>query len=140
MPLNKPRLSTLTQITGERPRCQYCRKELTPRTQYVRVDGHITSPPTTDELLTMNCNGPSRLAAKEAIERFGYMPERVFRLIHKTSFVDSPCTEIHFLTDKFDGYGFKDLKLFCNNDCGRLFGIAAWAAGYRIKVNPDEED
>ena len=41
-----------------------------------------------------------------------------------------PVSAIHFWTGTYHGYGYTDTpKLFCNNDCGRLFGLAAWRAG-----------
>jgi hypothetical protein len=64
----------------------------------------------------------------------------VFRLRHRTTIwvPDQVCTVLHFWTGKYDGYGYTDTpKLFCNNDCGRLFGLAAWRAGYRMKGRSD---
>ena len=48
----RPRLPTLAQLTGERPRCQYCGKSVQPRTHRVLVLGHLTQVPTIEELRT----------------------------------------------------------------------------------------
>ena len=49
-------------------------------------------------------------------------------------YTQSTYTKMHFWTGKDQGYGYTDTpKLFCNIDCGRLFGLAAWRAGYRMK-------
>ena len=126
------RLPTLKQIAGDRPRCQYCNKELAPLTEIVEVGGHITSVPTVDELLQMVQPRPTYPSTEDAIKR-GYRPEFVFRMTRRANWKDEPYTKLHFWTGKFDGHGYTDTpKLFCNNDCGRLFGLAAWRAGYRM--------
>ena len=131
--MTKPRLPTLKQIAGERPRCQYCDKELKPVTCTVEVDGHITVPPTVDELIQMAQPNPTWPPTGMAVER-GYLPARVFQIRHKTNHKSEPIRAFHFWTGKYHGYGYTDTpKLFCNNDCGRLFGLAAWRAGYRMK-------
>jgi hypothetical protein len=133
----KINLPTLKHITGERPRCQYCNEELCPLTEYVEVGGHITSVPTVDELLRMPQPKPTYPSTNDAI-RFGYQAAFVFRMQHKRTFKEEPYTRISFWTGKFGGYGYTDTpKLFCNNDCGRLFGLAAWRAGYRMKGRTD---
>jgi hypothetical protein len=129
----KPRLPTLKRIVGERPRCQYCDKELKPVTCTVEVNGHITAPPTVEELIQMAQPNPAWPPTSIAVER-GYLPDRVFQVRLKTNHMTEPVTAIHFWTGKDHGYGYTDTpKLFCNNDCGRLFGLAAWRAGYRMK-------
>jgi hypothetical protein len=131
--MSKPRSPTLKQLTGERPHCQYCGKELRPVTCTVEVTGYITEPPTVDELIQMAQPGPSWPPISIAVER-GYLPERVFLIRHKTNHKTEPVTAIHFWTCKDHGYGYADTpKHFCNNDCGRLLGLAAWRAGYRMK-------
>jgi hypothetical protein len=55
-------------------------------------------------------------------------------MTYRKTYILKAYTKIHFWTGKFDGYGFDDTpKLFCNNECGRLFGLYAWRAGYRTK-------
>jgi hypothetical protein len=131
--MSKLRLPTLKQITGERPRCQYCGKELKPLTCTVEVAGHTCTPPTTDELIQMPQPKPSYPSTELAVER-GYRPERVFRMTRTADYTKAPVTRLHFWTGKDHGYGYTDTpKLFCNNECGRLFGLAAWRAGYRMK-------
>jgi hypothetical protein len=131
--MSKPRLPTLKQIAGERPRCQYCGKELKPVTETVEVTGQITALPSVDELLQMPQPRPSYPPTRIAVDR-GYRPERVFRMTGKTDYTKTPYHKLHFWTGKDQGYGYTDTpKLFCNNDCGRLFGLAAWRAGYRMK-------
>ena len=49
----KPRQPTLTQSQGERPRCQYCGKDLKPLKCTVEVADHITKVPSNHELLGM---------------------------------------------------------------------------------------
>jgi hypothetical protein len=129
----KPELPTLRQITGERPRCQYCGKDLTPTTSEVEVMGHITTAPMCDELLKMATPQPSWPLPQDAIER-GYRPDRVFRLRHRTTWKNEPSTKIGFWTGRYEGIGYIDMpKLFCNNFCGSRFGMAAWVVGYRMK-------
>ena len=129
----KPRLPTLKQIHGERPRCQFCGKDLKPLTCTVELTEHITEVPTADELLGMPQPNPTWPTTNVAVER-GYRPEFVFRLTHKATWNHEPFTVLHFWTGKYDGYGYTDTpKLFCKNDCGRRFGLAAWRAGYRMK-------
>jgi hypothetical protein len=131
--MSKPRLPTLKQIAGERPRWQYCGKELKPVTETVEVTGHVNVPPMIDSLLQMAQPRPSYPPTKIAVER-GYRPERVFPMTCKVDYTKTPYTKLHFWTGKDQGYGYTDTpKLFCNNDCGRLFGLAAWRAGYRMK-------
>jgi hypothetical protein len=131
--MSRPRLPTLKQSAGERPRCQYCDKELKPVTDTVEVTGHITVPPAIDGLLRMQQPKPSYPSTNIAVDR-GYQPERVFRMTLKVDYTKTPYTRLHFWTGKDQGYGYTDTpKLFCNNDCGRLFGLAAWRAGYRLK-------
>jgi hypothetical protein len=131
--MTKPRQPTLKQITGDRPRCQYCGKDLKPLTCTVEVTGHICTPPTTDELIQMPQPKPSYPSTEDAVQR-GYQSDRAFRQTHKATWKDEPCTILHFWTGRYDGYGYTDTpKLFCNNECGRLFGLAAWRAGYRMK-------
>ena len=77
--------------------------------------------------------------SQEAMEQ-GYQPGRVFRLQHKASWKDEPYTRISFWTGLYEGIGYSDTpKLFCNNFCGSRFGMAAWAAGYRMKRLLDNE-
>ena len=39
------------------------------------------------------------------------------------------------------GYGYTDTpKLFFNQHCGLLFGLAAWRAGYRMKGLEQQRD
>ena len=131
--MSKPRLPTLKQIAGERPRCQYCGQELKPVTDTFEVAGQITVPPLVDSLLQMPQPRPSYPSTKIAVDR-GYKPERVFRMTCKVDYTKMPYTKLHFWTGKDQGHGYTDTpKLFCNNDCGRLFGLGAWRAGYRMK-------
>ena len=81
------RLPTLKQITGERPRCQYCGTELRPVTCTVEVAGHICTPPTADELIQVPQPKPSYPSTEDAVQR-GYQPDRVFRLTHKSTWKD----------------------------------------------------
>ncbi len=77
---------------------------------------------------------PTRPTTNVAVER-GFRPEFVFRFTHKATWNHEPYTSIHFWTGKDHGYGYTDTpKLFCNKDCGRLFGLAAWRAGCRMKA------
>lgn len=101
----------------------------------VEVTGHVTLPPSVDELIGMAQPNPTWPPISIAVER-GYLPERVFQIRHKTNHKTEPFTAIHFWTGKYDGYGYTDTpKLFCNNNCGHKFGLAAWHAGYRMKVH-----
>ena len=134
-----PKVPTLRQITGERPRCQYCGKNLRPRTSEVEVMGHITTAPTCEELLTMPTPRPSWPSPRDAIER-GYQPGHVFRLCHRTTWKDEPSTKFGFWTGLYEGIGYVDTpRLFCNNFCGSRFGMAAWVAGYRMKWLTENE-
>ena len=81
--MSRSRLRTLKQIAGERPRCQYCGKELKPVTCTVEVTGHITDVPAIDELLRMQQPNPTWPTTSVAVER-GYRPEFVFRMTHKS--------------------------------------------------------
>jgi hypothetical protein len=131
--MSKSRLPTLKQIAGERPHCQYCGKELKPVTETIELTGQITVPPSIDSLLQMPQPRPSYPSTNIAVDR-GYQPERVFRMTLKVDYTKTPYTRLHFWTGKDQGYGYTDTpKLFCNNDCSRLFGLAAWQAGYRMK-------
>ncbi len=137
--MNKPKLPTLRQITGERPRCQYCGKDLKPTTSEVEVMGHIATAPTSEELLTMPTPQPSWPLPQDAIER-GYRPDLVFRMRHRTTWKDEPSTKIGFWTGLYEGIGYSDTpRLFCNNFCGSRFGMAAWVAGFRMKKFLDNE-
>lgn len=76
---------------------------------------------------------PTRPTTNIAVDR-GYQPERVFRMTCKVDYTSTPYTKLHYWTGKDHGYGYTHTpKLFCNSDCGRLFGLAAWRAGYRMK-------
>jgi hypothetical protein len=131
--MSKRRLPTLKQIAGERPHCQYCGNELKPVTETVEVTGQIAAPPSVDSLLQMPQPRPSYPSTNMAVDR-GYRPERVFRMTCKFDHTKTPYTKLHFWTGKDQGYGYTDTpKLFYNNDCGRLFGLAAWRTGYRMK-------
>jgi hypothetical protein len=135
--MSKPRLPTLKQIAGERPRCQFCGKELKPVTCSVELAGHITRLPAVEQLLRMPQPDLRYPSTEDAVKR-GYRPEFVFRLTHMADWKNEPFTKLHFWTGKYDGYGYTDTpKLFCNNECGRLFGLAAWRAGYRMKGQSD---
>ena len=99
-----PRLPTLKQILGERPRCQYCGKELKPVTYTVELAEHITKVPTADELLGKPQPSPTWPTTNVATER-GYRPEFVFRVAHKVNWKHEPFTVLHFWTGKDQGYG-----------------------------------
>ena len=131
--MSKRRLPMLKQIAGERPRCQYCGKELKPVSDTVEVTGHVSAPPSVDSLLQMQQPRTSYPSTNIAVDR-GYRPERVFRMTSKVDYTKTPYTRLHFWTGKDQGYGYTDKpKPFCNSDCGRQFGLAAaWRAGYRI--------
>jgi hypothetical protein len=77
--MSKRRLPTLKQVAGERPRCQYCGKELKPVTETVEVTGHINVPPAVESLFQMPQPRPSYPPTRIAVDR-GYRPERVFRM------------------------------------------------------------
>ena len=131
--MSKSRLPTLKQVAGDRPRCQYCGKELKPVTDTVEVTSQINTPPPVDELIQMQQPKLSYPPTNIAVDR-GYQPERVFRMTLKVDYTKTPYTRLHFWTGKDQVYGYTDTpKLFCKNDCGRLFGLAAWRAGYRMK-------
>jgi hypothetical protein len=131
--MSKRRLPTLKQIAGEHPHCQYCGKELKPVTETVDVTAHINAPPAVDSLLQMPQPKPSYPSTRIAVDR-GYKPERVFRMTLKSDYTKTRYTKLHFWTGKDQGYGYTDTPpLFCNNECGRLFGLAAWRVGYRMK-------
>jgi hypothetical protein len=124
---------TLKAITGERPRCQYCGKDVQPRTHRVLVLGHLTQVPTIEELRTLPQPEPHYPSVEEAI-KWGYDPDRVFRMSRKTNFREEPYTMIHFWTGTYDAWGHQDARwLFCCMECGLGFGLAAWRAGYRMK-------
>jgi len=135
--MSKPRLPTLKQITGERPRCQFCGKDLKPETCSIELKDHITEPPETEELLRMPQPRPSYPSTQDAVQR-GYCAEFVFRMTHRADWKNEAFTILRFWTGKFDGHGYTDTpQLFCNQECGLLFGLAAWRAGYRMKGRSD---
>jgi hypothetical protein len=101
--------------------------------------GHIVTAPTCEELLTMPTPQPSWPSPQDALER-GYRPARVFRLHHRTTWKDEPSTKIGFWTGEYEGIGYIDTpRLFCTTVCGYRFGMAAWAAGYRMKRLTEEQ-
>ena len=63
----------------------------------VEVIGHITAPPSVDELIQMArpCIELGRPRTSVAVER-GYLPERVFQIRHKTNHMAEHVTAIHF--------------------------------------------
>jgi hypothetical protein len=137
---NKLKIPSLRRITGERPHCQYCGKDLRPTTSDVEVMGHITTAPTCEELLAMPTPRHSWPLPQDAIER-GYRLDRVFRLPHRTTWGDQPSTKIGFWTGQYEGIGYSDTpRLFCNSFCGFRFGMAAWVAGSRMKRLIENED
>jgi hypothetical protein len=80
---------TLKAITGERPRCQYCGKGVQPRTHRVLVLGHMTEVPTIEELRTLPQPELHYPSVEEAI-KWGYEPDRVFRMASKTKVWEKP--------------------------------------------------
>jgi hypothetical protein len=108
----------LKSVTGERPRCQYCDKELVPDSSSVELIGHLSEAP----------------AAAGYLAEYGYHPDRVFRLKHRQNYSGDPITSISFWRGTYLAYGKgKDgTPLFCSQPCGWQFGVACWNAGMRI--------
>jgi hypothetical protein len=101
------------------------------------VLGHITQVPTIEELRTLPQPEPHYPSVEEAI-KWGYEPDGVFRMTRKTNFREERYTMIHFWTGTYDAWGHQEARwLFCCMNCGLLFGLAAYQAGYRMKGRPD---
>jgi hypothetical protein len=109
---------TLKSVTGERPRCQYCDKELVPDTSTVELTGHLSEAPAAESFAHYHC----------------YHPDRVFKLKHRQNYSGEPVTSMSFWRGTYFGYGkAKDgTPLFCSQPCGWHFGVACWNAGMRI--------
>ncbi len=109
---------TLKSVTGKRPRCQHCDKELVPETSTVELAGHLAEAPAQASFAPYHC----------------YHPDRVFKLKHRTNYSGEPVTSISYLRGTYIGYGrAKDgTLLFCSQTCGWHFGVACWNAGMRI--------
>ena len=131
---------TLKELTGERPRCQYCGKEVKPRNQRVRCSGTSPKCPRRSRSCA-RCSSPSPTIRPSTWRSSGVMTgARVFRLRHRTSDFQSQkaYTAIHFWTGTYDAWGHQDARwLFCCMECGLSFGIAAYRAGYRMKGRTD---
>ena len=135
----RPRMPTLAQLTGERPRCQYCGKDVKPRNERVEVLGHLAVPPSLEELRTMQQPEPSYPSIDLAAQA-GLRTEVRVPLCAGTSVFQSQkaYTAIHFWTGTYDAWGHQDARwLFCCMECGLSFGIAAYRAGYRMKGRTD---
>ena len=112
---------TLKSVTGKRPRCQHCDKELVPETSTVELAGHLAEAPAQASFAPYHC----------------YHPDRVFKLKHRNNYAGEPVTSVSYWRGTYIGYGrAKDgTLLFCSQPCGWHFGVACWNAGMRIPKN-----
>ena len=109
---------TLKAVTGKRPRCQYCDKELVPDTRTVDLAGHLSEAPAAESFAHYHC----------------YHPDRVFKLKHRQNYSGEPVTSMSFWRGTYLGYGKANdgTLLFCSQPCGWQFGFACWNVGMRI--------
>lgn len=134
----KPKLPTLMQMTGERPRCQYCDEPLKPYTSWFMMPGHLTKPPTFEEIqvvvneIRKRGFTPCLLPTNEDC----YQPEWVYRLTHSKSIYNSqPETRVSYWTGRYEGYGWSkdNIRMFCGTNCAVQFATSCHNAGMRIK-------
>ena len=141
--LKRVKCPSLTKVTGERPKCQNCKKPLKARTFWVEIVGHVNQPPSAGELAVLKQPHPTWPNADEAI-KCGYEAARVFRIEHLLSWRQEPSTKLSFWRGFFDGYGWSSdgtPPLFCSQFCGVQFGVACWHAGMRItEKNPNKSE
>jgi hypothetical protein len=125
--MSEIKLPTLRQITGERPRCQYCDKELRPWTSAFTLYVAVALPPTLDEI---DQAPPSKsigtLSVLKENFKWGYRPERVFRIKHRETPYDVRHkwdTRFTYWTGRYDGYVRADTHvLFCSLTHAAYFG------------------
>jgi hypothetical protein len=135
----------LAEVTGERPRCQYCDKPLRPWTTAIEVVGRLGSPPELDVLVSLE---PTvQLLYKSFADwasEVGYQANNVFRLEHITDHRGPPATRIWFWKGYYHGHGrgHDGTVLFCSRFCSGVFAVIAWNAGMiirREKCSPSNE-
>jgi hypothetical protein len=126
-----PRLKTLMQMTGERPRCQFCDKPLKPATRSMWLKGHVDVPPDLERLTEDDMALGGKL---EDARRTGYRPELVYKLKHLDTDPKYAKTEVSYWAQACDGWGQgKDgTRLFCSFQCGVYFAEACWNSDMRI--------
>jgi hypothetical protein len=92
-------MKTLKQLTGERPRCQHCDKELKPWTSSAWFKGSLEAPPALESVSEEMVPGGLSLAR---LRQLWYEPARVHRmkLLRHTQE-----TEFSFWTGDYAGYG-----------------------------------
>jgi hypothetical protein len=132
--LKRVKCPPLTKVTGERPKCQNCKKPLKARTFWVEIVGHVNQAPSAGELAVLKQPEPTWPSSSEAI-KCGYEAARVFRIEHVLSWRDEQSTKLSFWRGFFDGYRWSSdgtPPLFCSQFCGVQFGVACWHAGVRI--------
>jgi hypothetical protein len=76
--LKRVKCPPLTKVTGERPKCQNCKKPLKARTFSVEIIGHVNQPPSAGELAVLTQPDPTWPSADEAI-KCGYEAVQCFR-------------------------------------------------------------
>ena len=138
--LKRVKCPPLTKITGERPKCQNCKKPLKARTYWVEIFGHVSQAPSAGEIAVLEQPRPTYPSSDEAIKA-GYEAARVYRIEHVLSWNDEPSTKLYFWRGFHDGYGWSGEgtpALFCSLTCGLSFGVACWHAGMRIKETPSD--
>jgi len=136
-------IKTLREITGERPRCACCNEDLKPVTSWIDVKGEAKTPPS---LVQIEAAPASNLigtlgALKDEI-RWGYRPERVFRITQVTGQL-GVTTHMRYWRGTYKGVGRaqgRDHYLFCNHRCAVRFGCACWAHGMRMERFPKPGD
>jgi len=130
---------TLKEITGERPRCQFCDKPLRPYTDTVEVFGNLDEAPDEEALPSLDSRYLSLREGKYLVKR-GYRRDRVFRLTHRTDHSGRPITGLSFWRGTYHGYatGQDGTRLFCSHPCGLQFGVACRNAGMRIKERKED--
>ena len=60
---------TLKSVTGKRPRCQYCDKELVPDTSTVELTGHLSEAPVRGDLCALSLLSPRPRLQVEASQQ-----------------------------------------------------------------------
>jgi len=131
--LKRVKCPPLTKVTGERPKCQNCKKPLKARTFWVEIAGHISQAPSSGELAVRKQPPSAWPDASEAIKA-GYDAARVYRIEHLETWKKESSTKLYFWRGYYEGYGTP--PLFCSLTCGVAFAVACWHAGMRIKETP----
>jgi hypothetical protein len=135
---------TLSQVTGERPTCQRCKKPLSPRTSWFELPGRVDHVPTAAEVRAIYEDDPTGWAwlAGDALKS-GYEPARAYRVWLFADFDGRPRTKVSYWRGTYDGVGHgkgRPAPLFCSPPCGVDFARLCWEADMRIVPREPQED